>query len=94
MQTLVYLDGQFNRPDTLLPFLQSNVGNSPLIQIDCLTPFQGTAKDLIDELCEYLNGLDSSIEVLPCCIQNQTSKSSNEIIFVNYLVLQITIKNK
>lgn len=39
MQTLVYIKNQFNRPDTLLPFLQSNVGKSPLIQVECVTPF-------------------------------------------------------
>jgi len=39
MFTLIYHNGQFNRPDTLLPFLQANVGMSPLIQVDCIMPY-------------------------------------------------------
>ena len=33
MFTLIYNNEQFNRPDTLVPFLQSNVGKDALIQI-------------------------------------------------------------
>lgn len=46
MFTLVYINNQFNRPDTLLPFLQTNVGKSEIIQIDCVTPpFMGQKKN-------------------------------------------------
>jgi hypothetical protein len=63
MFTLIYFNGAFNRPDTLLPFLESNVGKDPLMQIDCVTPYHGSEQDLINEVCEYLNGMDPHIEV-------------------------------
>ena len=37
MFTLIYFQGTFNRPDTLVPFLESHVGMNPIIQIDCVT---------------------------------------------------------
>ncbi len=55
MCTLIYHNGQFNRPDTLLPFLQANVGMSPLIQVDCIMSFKGMAGQLMDDAYEYLS---------------------------------------
>ena len=55
MFTLIYHNGQFNRPDTLLPFLHANVGMSPLIQVDCIMPYKGIAGQLTDDVCEYLS---------------------------------------
>lgn len=46
--TLIYHNGQFNRPDTLLLFLQVNSSKSPQIQIDCIIPYNGTAGPLMD----------------------------------------------
>lgn len=63
MYTLVYLNGNLNRPDTLPSFLQSNMGQSPLLQIDCVTPFQGTAEELAEKVCDYLNTIDPLIDV-------------------------------
>jgi len=73
MFTLIYHNGQFNRPDTLLPFLQANVGMSPLIQIDCIMPYKGMAGQLMDDVCEYLSKQDSSIEVIPNIIQSSST---------------------
>ena len=39
MFTLIYNNGELNRPSTMLGFVQANVGKSPLLQVDCLTPF-------------------------------------------------------
>ena len=58
MFTLIYFQGKFNRPDTLFPFLENNVGKDPIMQIDFPTPYQGNEQDLIKELCEYLNGIN------------------------------------
>lgn len=65
MYTLIYHNEQFNRPDTLLPFLQANVVKSPQIQIDYRMPYYGTAGQLMNEVCAYLSNLDSQIEVWP-----------------------------
>ena len=73
MFTLVYHNGEFNRRDTLLPFLQDSVGGmSPLILIDCIMPYKGMAGWLMDDVCEYLSKQDSSIEVIPNMIQNRS----------------------
>lgn len=78
MYTLVYLNGNFNRPDTLPSFLQSNIGKSPLIQIDCVTPFQGTVEELAEEVCEHLNNVDPQIKVFVDVIQNVINDSINQ----------------
>ena len=65
MYTLIYHNKQFNKPDTLLPFLQANVGTSPLIQIDCIMPYMVTAGQLMAKVCAYLSKPDPQIEVWP-----------------------------
>ncbi len=94
MYTLIYNNGQFNRPDTLLPFLQANVGQSPQIQVDCIMPYNGTAEKLRDAVCVYLSRLDSRIEVLPNLILNCSSESTKAGQVVNYLVLSIDVRNR
>lgn len=94
MYTLIYNNGQFNRPDTLQPFLQANVGQSPQIQIDCIRPYNGTAEQLEDAVCVYLSKLDSKIEVLPNLILNCISESTKAGQVVNYLVLSIDVRNR
>lgn len=91
MYTLVYLNGNFNRPDTLPSFLQSNIGKSPLIQIDCVTPFQGTVEELAEEVCEHLNNVDPQIKVFVDVIQNVSNDSINQQ--VHFIVFQIRIIN-
>lgn len=92
MYTLIYHNGQFNRPDTLLPFLQANVGMGPQIQIDCITPFNGTAGQLMDEVCVYLSKLDQQIEVFPDIILNSSTDSTATGPIVSFLVIQINIR--
>jgi hypothetical protein len=94
MYTLIYHNGQFNRPDTLLPFLQANVGKSPQIQIDCIMPYNGTAGQLEDAVCAYLNNMDPQIEVLPNMILNRSSHSTETGNVVSYVVLYIDVRNK
>lgn len=94
MFTLVYIKNQFNRPSTLLPFLQSNIGKTPLLQIDCITPFHGTEKDLAFYACNYLSSIDSEIEVSCCSIKNSSSEVKGEMSVVNFIVIQITISRK
>ena len=91
---LIYYKGKFNRPDTLVPFLESNVGKEPLIQIDCVTPYQGTEQDLIKELCEYLNWINSQIEVSYNVTMSTNSEISNNGTKVNYLAVQLLINSK
>jgi len=94
MYTLIYDNAQFNRPFTLLPFLQANVGKSPLIQIDCIMPYKGTAEQLMDEVCAYLSKLDQQIEVWPNVILNRSTGSTSIGQMVSYLVLQIDVRSK
>ena len=75
MFTLIYHNGQFNRPDTLLPFPQANVGQSPQIRIDGIMPYMGTAGQLMDEVCAYLSKPDLQIEVWPNVILNRSTES-------------------
>ena len=93
MYTLIYHDGKFNRPITLLPFLQANVGFCPQIQIDCVMPYNGTAGQLMDEVCAYLSNLDSQIKVIPNVILNRSTQSTENGQIVSYLVMQIDIRS-
>ena len=94
MFTLIYHNGQFNRPDTLVPFLQANVGQSPQIQIDCIMPYNGTAGQLEDAVCSYLSKIDPQIEVLPNMILNRSSERTESGEVVSYVVMYIDVKNR
>lgn len=89
MFTLVYLNGHFNRPGLLLPFLRGNIDQSPLLKIDCITPYEGTADELAHEVCEYLSQIVSSIEVTYNMIQNASTESNGDKRIVHFLVIQI-----
>ena len=52
---------------------------SPLIQIDCIMPYKGTAGQLMDDVCEYLSKQDSSIEVIPNMIQNRSTAVTEKV---------------
>ena len=91
MFTLIYYQGKFNRPDTLVPYLENNVGKDPLIQIDCVTPYVGTEQDLINEVCDYLNKIDPQIEVNYNVTMSKNSESSNSGTKVNYLAIQLRV---
>lgn len=92
MFTLIYYNGQFNRPEMLLSFLQANVGQSPLIQIDCIMPYNGTAGQLEDAVCAYLSKIDPQIEVLPNVIQTRSSEKTDAGQVVSYLVMYIDVR--
>ncbi len=92
MFTLIYNNGQFNRPDTLVPFLQSNIGEYPLLQVDCVTPFPGGKDNLIKAVCEYLSKIVLDIEVTPNIIPESSTESNEEGCCVNYLVLQVHVQ--
>ena len=91
MYTLVYLNGNFNRPDILPSFLQSNVGKTALLQIDCLTPFQGTINDLAEKVCCYLSSIDPQVDVKLQKIKNSSAESAIGKQQVSFMVLQIQI---
>lgn len=92
MFTLIYNNGQFNRPDTLVPFLQTNVDEYPLLQVDCVTPFPGRKDDLERAVCEYLSKIVSDIEVTPNVTQFPSTESNEKSDFVNYLALQVHVQ--
>lgn len=94
MFTLIYFQGKFNRPDTIAPFLENNVGKNPLMQVDCVTPYQGSEQDLIKELCEYLNGINPQIEVNYNVTMSKNSESSNVGTTVNYLAIQLQVNQR
>ena len=94
MFTLVYFHGQFNRPDTLLSFLQSNVGTNPSLQIDCIEPYKGTVEQLQEEVCKYLSKIDPQIEVVPNVVQYPSTESTSKGDMVNYLAMQVLIRER
>ena len=94
MFTLIYFQGKFNRPNTLVPFLESHVGMNPIVQIDCVTPYLGTEQALIKDLCDYLNGINSQIEVIYNVTMSKNSETSNEGTKINYLAVQLQVNSK
>ena len=66
---------------------------SPLIQIDCIMPYKGTAGQLMDDVCEYLSKQDSSIEVIPNMIQNRSTAVTENGQMVSCLVIHVHIRN-
>ena len=94
MFTLVYINGSLNRPDTLSSFLQSNVGKSPLLQVDCVTPYKGTEQDLINDVCEHLNRIDSQIEVKYITTQTASLEDTKTKSLVHFLVMQIKVNER
>ena len=92
MFTLIYNKGQFNRPDTLVPFLQSNVGEYPLLQVDCVTPFHSSKDDLERAVCEYLSKIVSDIEVIPNVTPESSTERNAKGNFVDYLALQVHVQ--
>lgn len=91
MFTLVYLNGKFNRPENLVPFLETNIGKSPLVQVDCITPYKGTEEDLVESVCNYLSGIVKGINVSYSCTQNASSESTDNGIIMHYIVIQLNI---
>lgn len=92
MFTLIYINGGFNRPGTLRPYLQANVGSATFLQIDCISPYNGTIDELADKVCQYLNGIDPMIEVTYNYIQNASTESDSNGCLVHFLVIQLSIK--
>ena len=91
MYTLVYLNGNLNRPDTLPSFLRSNVGKSPLLQIDCVTTFQGSPDELAEKVCSHLNNIDPQVKVNLQAIKNASTEVVKTGQWVNFMVIQIQI---
>ena len=91
MFTLIYLNGNFNRPEDLRPFLETNIGKSPLLRIDCITPYKGTEKELIESVCNYLNSIVNGITVSYNCTQNASSESTNKGVIMHYIVIKINV---
>ena len=61
------------------------------MQIDCVTPYQGTEQDLINEVCDFLNRIDPQIEVNYNVTMSKNSESSNSGTKVNYLAIQLQV---
>lgn len=94
MYTLVYLNGRFNRPKNLESYLLSNIGLDPMLQIDCVTPYTGTANELTDELCDYLDKINQKVEVTTNVIINQSTEKTKDKLLVHYLVVQLSVKQR
>jgi len=76
----------------MLGFVQSNAGKSPLLQVDCVTPFKGNEHELIQLVCNHLNHVDPYYEATYNITQNCSTEHNAEGFFVKYLVIQINIK--
>ena len=94
MFTLTYQNAQINTPGTLLPFLQANVGKSPQIQINCMMPYNGTAGQLMDEVCAYLSKLNRQIEVWLNVILNCSAERTSTGQSGSHLVFRIDVRSK
>lgn len=94
MFTLVYIKKQFNRPDNLSNFLETNIGECPMIRIDCITPYQGTEDELIREVCNYLSGVSPHVKVSYCITQNVSTERNDHGQSVHFLVIQIRVCQK
>lgn len=94
MFTLIYNNGKFNRPDTLVSFIQSNIGEYPFLQVDCITPYKGKEADLVRDVCEYLSKVEPTIMVIYNMTQNASTESNSNGFFVNYLVIQIHVEEQ
>lgn len=94
MYTLVYIKNQFNRPDTLSNFLEAHIGESPLLRIDCISPYKGTEQDLVAEVCDYLSCINPRIQVFYSMTQNVSVEKTKDECLVNFLVMQIQIVSK
>lgn len=91
MFTLIYNNNELNRPVTLLGFIQSNAGKSPLLQVDCITPFIGSEHDLVQKVCEHLNNVDHLYEVSFKKTHNCSIEQNSCALFVYYMVIQVDI---
>ena len=91
MFTLVYINGNLNRPETLLSFLQSNIGKSAHLQVDCVTPYQGTDQELINEVCDHLNNIDQEISVKYIMTQNASKEVIKKTERIHFIVIQINV---
>ena len=94
MYTLIYMDGHFNRPETLESFILSNAGASPLLRIDCLTPYKGSEQDFIHDVCKYLSSITPHYMVSYNMTQNVSTEERDGQPFVNFLVIQILITER
>lgn len=94
MFTLVYINGKLNRPETLSTFLQTNIGKSPLLQVDCVTPYNGTEQDLVTAVCEHLNSVDSQIEVKYDGTQNISKEEIKNNKQVHFIVMQVYVNSR
>lgn len=93
MFTLIYNNGELNRPSTMSGFVLENVGESPLLQIDCVTPFKGTERELIQKVCEHLSSIAPDLEVIYNVTQNSSTEQRPEGLFVKYLVIRVDIRS-
>lgn len=87
------MDNQITVTSPLLPFLRSNIGQSPLLRIDCITPYQGTPQDLINEVCTYLSSVDPEIEVAYNVTRTASTVGGNPQ-NVEFLEIQINVTQR
>lgn len=91
MFTLIYDQGQLNKPNNIVSFLESNLGNSSLLQVDCVTPFLGSSDELINLVCQHLNSIDPQYEVQYNITQNARTEAKGLTQCVDYMVIQIKV---
>ena len=94
MFTLDYANGHFSRPTNLSSFLRNNIGGWPQIKIYCITPYEGTDKDMANTVCQYLSNIDPEIEVTPNIFNDKKSSQIGESYVLQHLVLQIRITQR
>lgn len=91
MFTLIHLNSRFNKPTTLLLFLQSNIGNTPMLRVDCVSPYMGTEDELAQNVCDYLSNITPTLSVTCDKVLNASKENTDGGTIVKYLDLQIQI---
>ena len=94
MFTLVYFNGKLNKPETLSPFLHSNVGKNAMLRVDCVTPYKGTEQELINDVCKHLSRMAPNIQVTYTVTCESEASSRNSGDEISYLVIPIQVNQR
>lgn len=94
MFTLIYINGNLNRPDTLSSFLHSNVGKTPFLQVDCVTPYSGNEEELIYEVCKHLNSIAPRFKVTCQKVHNVSTETTKDNNLIDFMVMQLQVSQQ
>lgn len=94
MFTLIYHNGQFCRPETLQTFLQTNVGNSPQIQIDGIMHSNGSAGQFDDAFSAFRSKIDPHIKLQPNVKKTRSSGETGAAQVPSHQAKYLDVRNR